>query len=64
MDLIDGVGLRERAQRVELMAPAGSWEALTGALQGGADSVFRRGKAEDALRVRGEFFAGGYARGG
>ena len=40
MDLIDGVGLRERAQRVELMAPAGSWEALTGALQGGADSVF------------------------
>lgn len=34
------LALRRAARRVEVMAPAGSWEALTGALQGGADSVF------------------------
>ena len=32
--------LQKLEKRVEVMAPAGSWEALTGALQGGADSVF------------------------
>lgn len=46
MGNIDEIGaegtstLQQAAKRVEVMAPAGSWEALTAALQGGADSVF------------------------
>lgn len=32
--------LAAAARRVEVLAPAGSWTALTAALQGGADSVF------------------------
>lgn len=67
-----GESLAEKARRVEVMAPAGSWEALTGALQGGADSVFfgagrlnmRSGSAgnfteADMLRVVEEAHGGG-----
>lgn len=72
----EGDGVRQlgvcRARSVEVMAPAGSWEALTGALQGGADSVFfgvgqlnmRSGSAgnfalEDMRRVAEEAHGGG-----
>ena len=35
----------EQTKKIELLAPAGSWEALEAAVNAGADAVYMGGKA-------------------
>ena len=46
--------------RIEIMAPAGSFESLAAALQGGADSVYF-GVGKLNMRSRGQFFGRRFA---
>lgn len=45
----------ERTQRIELLAPAGSWEALEAAVNAGADAVYMGGKAFGARQYASNF---------
>lgn len=45
----------ERKERIELLAPAGSWEALEAAVNAGADAVYMGGKAFGARQYASNF---------
>ncbi len=55
--MINGVkNLYHRLQKdIELLSPAGTWEALVAAVQNGADAVYLGGKAFNARRYAGNF---------
>jgi U32 family peptidase len=45
----------EQTKKIELLAPAGSWEALEAAVNAGADAVYMGGKAFGARQYASNF---------